>query len=267
MKGPALIIWILLGIVGLKAQSNSEQIDTIRVENAVNIFSDNLENLYVVTLTNDIIKYTKDGKKQATANFKVLGNISWIDASNPFEIYVFYRDQNRLLILDNLLNLRGEYDLESIGISQIACIARSYDNQIWLFDMADQKLKKYSKDLKLMTESAPWNTLSFNGSINPSMIKDINTAVFIMNDSCILEFDIFANYNKIKLKDSLSSFNVREGQIIFLKGKSLYTYNPLTFILKRLDIELPSNCLTFSIGKERLFILTDEFVILRPYKE
>jgi hypothetical protein len=65
------------------------------------ISSDNLENLFVITPTNDIIKYNKNGQKLATANFKVLGNISSIDAGNPFEIYVFYRDQNKIIFLDN----------------------------------------------------------------------------------------------------------------------------------------------------------------------
>lgn len=251
------------------AQSRQQGVDTIRVEDAVECYADNLDNVYIVTLTNDIIKYSKDGKRQATANFKVLGNVSYMDVSNPFEIYVFYRDQNRLLILDNLLNLRGEYDLESIGISQIACIGRSYDNQIWLFDLGDQKLKKYSKDLKLMTESAPWNTLTFSGPINPSLIRDINTSVLILNDSSVLEFDIFANFNKVRFRGGMQTFHYDhdEGNLIFADDSCLYAYNSNTLLLRPLDILLPNDFKAFSIGKERLFILTDEFVISRPYKD
>src|SRR5574343_2110861 len=154
----ALTITCLFVFLKVSAQ-NSSVIDTIAIPAGSSISTDNLENLYVATPTNDIIKYDKNGIKLATTNFKVLGNISSIDATNPFEIYVFYRDQNRIIFLDNLLNLRGECDMESIGVSQIACVARSFDNQIWLFDAADQKLKKYAKDLKLISESAPSNTL------------------------------------------------------------------------------------------------------------
>lgn len=263
----SLLILCLMFAYAIRSQTNGITTDSIQVSAGSSIYADNLENLYVVTAVNDIIKYGKDGKKLATANFKVLGNVSWMDVTNPFEIYVFYRDQNRLIILDNLLNIRGDLDLESIGVSQIACVARSYDNQIWIFDLADQKLKKYSKDLKLMTESAPWNTLGIRGKISPLLIRDINTSVLILNDSSILEFDIFANYSKIKLKDTLTNFFYVDGKILFLKDSSLYLYNPFAFNMKRLPIEMPSKCRQIAIGKERLFFLTDEFVILRPYKE
>ena len=75
-----------------------------------------------------------------------------------------------------MLNLRGECDLESIGISQIACVARSSDNQIWLFDMSDQKLKKYSKDLKLLNESAALNNYPIGNNISPNLILDVNSS-------------------------------------------------------------------------------------------
>lgn len=249
------------------AQTSTIVNDTIAVPKGSSITTDNLENLFVITPTNDIIKYDKNGSKLATANFKVLGNIASIDVSNPFEIYVFYRDQNKVIFLDNLLNSRGECDLETIGASQVACIARSFDNQLWLFDVADQKLKKYSKDLKLLTESAPWNTLGISGGINPTLIRDINNSVLILNNQQVLEFDIFANYSKIKLSDTLQNFQYLNNSLVFLKNNKVYSYLPSTFTLKVMDIVLPDICRQFRIEKERLFFLTDDCVILRTYSE
>lgn len=249
-----------------KAQSTIVN-DSISIPKGSFITTDNLENLFVVTPTNDLIKYDKDGNKLATANFKVLGNISSVDASNPFEIYVFYRDQNRIIFLDNLLNLRGECDMESIGVSQIACVARSFDNQIWLFDAADQKLKKYSKDLKIISESAPWNSLSIQNTINPVQIKDIGNTVLILNNNQVLEFDIFANYSKIKMSDTLQHFQYVGNTIIFLKNGKAYAYQPQSFTMKTLDIILPEKCKGFRLEKERLYILEDEYVILQTFSE
>jgi hypothetical protein len=241
--------------------------DTIPVPQNSSITSDNLENLFVITPTNDIIKYDKNGKKMATANFKVLGNITSIDVSNPFEIYIFYRDQNKVVFLDNLLNIRGECDLESIGVSQIACLGRSADNQIWLFDVADLKLKKYSKDLKLMVESASFNTFNVGTEIYPTMIKDINNAVFMLDQNKILEFDIFANFSKIKLMDTLQTFQYINEKIVYLKKGHIYMFNPIDFSLRQLDIQLPSNTKNIRIEKERLFVLTDEYVILQTFTQ
>lgn len=237
--------------------------DSILVPRGSQFTSDNMGNLYVYTPTNDIVKYNPEGIKTATANFKVLGNISYIDAGNPFEIYVFYRDQNKVVFLDNLLNIRGECDMESIGVSQIACIARSSDNQIWLFDMADQKLKKYSKDLKLIIESAALNNFPVGDNISPTMILDINSSVLILNNNRILEFDLFANFNKTLITDTMTTFQYLNGNILYFKNGQVHLFNPLSFKTDVLSLNLPDKTLQVRLEKERLFILKDEFVILR----
>jgi hypothetical protein len=262
-----LIVYILACFALVTDAQTIPLNDTIPVPENSRITSDNLENLFVITPTNDIIKYDKNGKKMATANFKVLGDITSIDVSNPFEIYVFYRDQNKVVFLDNLLNIRGECDLESIGVSQIACLGRSADNQIWLFDVADLKLKKYSKDLKLMVESASFNTFNVGTEIYPTMIKDINNAVFMLDQNKILEFDIFANFSKIKLMDTLQTFQYINEKIVFMKKGHIYMFNPVDFSMRQLDIQLPSNTRNIRIEKERLFVLTDEYVILQTFTE
>lgn len=249
------------------AKSQTIQQDTISIPLGSSISSDNLDNLFVITPTNDIIKYNKNGQKLATANFKVLGNISSIDAGNPFEIYVFYRDQNKIIFLDNMLNIRGECDLESIGMSQIACIARSSDNQIWLFDMSEQKLKKYSKDLKLLNESAALNNYPIGNEINPSLILDINSSILILNNYNVIEFDLYANFNKTVLIDTLKAFQFLNNKIVFLKDNSINVYDKSLLKMEVFNQILPIGTKGVRIEKERLFILKDEFVILRPISE
>lgn len=267
MKHLLSYILALLASQAIAQQVPLTRNDTISVPKGSAITTDNLENLYVITPTNDIIKYSRAGKKLATANFKVLGNISSIDVTNPFEIYVFYRDQNKIVFLDNLLNSRGEVDMEDIGVSQIACMGRSSDNQIWLFDMADLKLKKYSKDLKLVIESASFSTFSIGSDINPVMIRDINSAVFILDQNMVLEFDIFANFSRIKLIDTIQSFQYINDKIVFLKHNRIHAYSPLDYSMKVLDYKLPENTRYVRIEKETLYVLTDEYVILQTYSE
>ena len=261
------LIQFVLFVCISQIQAQTTIQDTISIPLGSSINSDNLDNLYVITPTNDIIKYNKNGQKIATANFKVLGNISSIDAGNPFEIYVFYRDQNKIIFLDNMLNIRGECDLESIGISQIACIARSSDNQIWLFDMSDQKLKKYSKDLKLLNESAALNNFPIGNDINPSLILDINSSILILNNYNVIEFDLYANFNKTVLIDTLKSFQFLNNKIVFLKENSIKLYDKSLLKMEIFNQILPVGTKGVRIEKERLFILKDEFVILRPISE
>lgn len=262
-----IILYFLTFLPVIGFAKNFTPIDTIEVAAESRITTDNLGNIFIISPTNDIEKYDKNGTKLATANFKVLGNITSIDASNPFEIYVFYRDQNKILFLDNLLNLRGEVDLESIGISQIACMGRSADNQIWLIDMGDLKIKKYSKELKLISESAALNTLPFTENINPEKILDINNAILVLNNGNIYEFDIFANYTKLKLADSVTNFQWYNEQILYKKNNGYFWFNPLNFTTQ--NISLPTAIFTKNIRleKERLYIITIHSLILYAYTD
>jgi hypothetical protein len=264
MKLQVILLMLSLFHLPMFSQSSTTKNDSIKIAKGSSISHDALGNLFVVTPTNDIIKYDTKGKIIATVNNKVLGNISWIDASNPFEIYVFFRDQNKLLLLDNLLNQLSIIDFESIGISQIACLSRSFDNQIWLFDMADFKLKKYSKDLKLILESAPFNLLPNFKQINPTQISDFNSGLYILNKNQIFEFDIFGNYSKMVLSDTLSSFQKHEHFIAFTKNNQLQLFNTLNFKIKIVELQTPNSVKDIRIVKERIYILTDEYVILQP---
>ncbi len=258
-----LCLFILLPFISFS--QNFTLIDTIPLAAESKFTTDNLGNIFIVSPTNDIEKYDKNGIKLATANFKVLGNITSIDASNPFEIYVFYRDQNKVLFLDNLLNLRGEGNLENIGLSQIACISRSSDNQLWLLDMGDLKLKKYSKELKLLAESAALNTLPFTENINPEKILDINNAILVLNNGNIYEFDIFANYTKLKLADSVANFQWYNEQILYKKNNAYFWFNPLNFITQNLSLPNAILAKNIRIEKERLYIITNHSLILYAY--
>lgn len=259
--------YFLLGFLAMYFATICAQQTEIKIPTNSQFTTDKLGNIIVFSPNNDIIKYDKDGKILANTNIKVFGNIASIDASNPFEIYIFYADQNKLLLLDNLLNQMAIVDLEYLEISQIACLSRSFDNQIWLFDAADFSLKKYSKDLKLMLESASFSVLPIAGNIFPTFITDNNPSIFILNKGSILQFDIFGNFNKSVLSDSVESFQMNDEKIFYLKHEKIYFFDPKNFTASLIFSDNLLKIKSFRIEKETLYILTDEFVILQPLKK
>ncbi len=242
-------------------------LDTIKVRKESRFTTDNLGNIFVISPTNDIEKYDRTGNKIATTNFKVLGNITSIDATNPFEIYVFYRDQNKLIYLDNLLNQRGETNLEAIEVSQCAAVCRSFDNNLWLVDMGDLKIKKYSKDLQLLGESASLNTIISGEPILPDYMMDLNSTLYLLNNGAILNFDAFINYSKTVISDSITSFQMVNNKIVYLKHGHISIYDPATFKFENLNFVTAEKIKNIRIEKERLYILTDENLILHTYSE
>lgn len=192
--------------------------------------TDKLGNVFLLTPKNDIQKFDKKGKKITEANFKVMGDATLIDAGNPLEIYVFYKDQNKLVYFDNMLNYRGETDLyKTLGVNNIQAVYRSYDNGFWFFDPDNFKLKKADKQGSLQSESI--NLASVADTIlTPQMLLDDGKFVYLKtNNDRLLVFDILGNYIKTIPLEKFTSFQVREEKIVYSTTKDLFVYNPSTF--------------------------------------
>jgi len=180
--------------------------------NAKFVQADDIGNLYIVSATNQLYKYNYSGKVLATLNYNYNGNISSLDVSNPMEIYVFYKEINRVLLLDNNLAYRGEIDLTKLNITQAAAIARSFDNGIWVFDLGDLQLKKLTKDGNLSQSSGNIKQFTQTDFI-PSILSDNTNQIMLCNDSVCLLFDVFSAYLKtLKFKNS-QHFQLGNNQI------------------------------------------------------
>lgn len=192
--------------------------------------TDKLGNVFVLTPKNDIQKFDKKGKKITEANFKVLGDATLIDAGNPLEIYVFYKDQNKLVYFDNMLNYRGETDLyKTLGVNNIQAVCRSYDNGFWFFDPDNFKLKKADKQGSLQSESINLANVA-DTTLAPQMLLDDGKFVYLKtNNDRLLVFDILGNYIKTIPLEKFTSFQIRDENIIYSTSMDLYIYNPSTF--------------------------------------
>lgn len=202
--------------------------------------TDKLGNIFVITPKNDIQKYNKTGKKLAEANFKVMGEATFIDASNPMEIYVFYRDQNRLAYFDNLLNYRGETDLyKTLGVNNVTVACRSYDNGFWFFDPDNFKLIKADKAGNLESESVNLANIA-DTVLSPQAILDDGRYVYLKtNSNRLLVFDILGNYEKSIRLEKFNTFQTKGENILYSTKNDLMIYNPGTFEKKSLFDDYP----------------------------
>ncbi len=210
-----MVVFTLIFTSNINAQTilDSTQLVNEFVVNAKFIQADELGNLYIVSPSNQLYKYNTSGKVLATLNYNYNGNISSIDASNPMEIYVFYKEINRVLFLDNNLAYRGELDLTKQDITQASAIARSYDNGIWVFDLGDLQLKKMSKDGTVTQTSGNIRQIIKTDFV-PTTLLENTKQVMIANDSTALLFDVFASYVKTYKFSKTASFQLNSNYIL-----------------------------------------------------
>jgi hypothetical protein len=244
----------------IESDSVFTHIKTITIE-AKSIQTDRLGNIYVVSKTNQLYKYNSDGKLLSTLNYKYLGNITFVDATNPLEIYVFYKELNMVVFLDNNLAFRGELALNDYNIGQASAIARSFDNGIWIFDLADMQLKKMDKD-----GANPLNSSNIRQYTNAnsaiSYLYDNDDRVFV-NDSTngIFIFDVFATYIRTLPIKGCDKIKVIDKELFYHQSNTpkLKKYQLNTFQTTEYSLPDSTEIRDLSIEKNRIYLLkTDE---------
>jgi len=221
-------IWLILLFILPAFQAGSDR-EVWRIPFAGGAFhTDHFGNLYVIDEQNSITKYDRSGRKMESVNYMLYGELTQMDASNPFEIYLYYRGQQKVLFIDNQLSQRGELDLGNISNVEVSAVCRSYDNGLWVFDAGDARLMKYDKELNVRAESpaaALWTDVDW---VPVAMYEDGKNVYLLDPDNGVAVFDIFAQYIRtIKVKD-LNEIQVRKGNMLFWKGKCL----------QRIDLQL-----------------------------
>src|SRR4051812_17937012 len=72
---------------------------------------DNLDNVYLLSSTNQVKKVNANGDSIAVFNnVKKFGQATLIDVSNPLKVLLYYRDFATIAVLDRFFNIRNTID-------------------------------------------------------------------------------------------------------------------------------------------------------------
>ena len=197
---------------------------------------DNLDNVYVLTSTDQVKKYNANGDSVAVFNnITKFGKVSMIDASNPLKVLLYYKDFSTIVILDRVLALKATIDLRLANIFQVNAIGQSYDNNIWLYDEGDSKLKKIDESGKELLETPDFRLL-FNQAPHIENIFDQDGFVYLYDpEQNVFVFDYYgALRNRIQI-NGWQNFKVAGKFIFGVNGDTLHRYGINTF---RLDDEV-----------------------------
>ncbi len=195
---------------------------------------DNLDNLYLISSTGQVKKFGPKGDSIGVFNgIRNNGKLYSIDVTNSLKPLLFYKDFSSVVILDRFLANRSTINLRKYNILQPSAIALSYDNNIWVYDVYDNKLRKIDEAGNIQLETSDFRQL-FGKGFSPQKIINDNGLVYLA-DSATGIF-VFDNYGTFKKKLDLKGWNnieVRNGNIVRLNSSEIVVYNPATFSEQR----------------------------------
>ncbi|MEO8710988.1 MAG: hypothetical protein ABI405_02635 [Parafilimonas sp.] len=202
-------------------------------------YVDNLGNTYLLNANNQIKKINAKGDSVAVSNaLKRYGDIYSMDVSNALKILVYYKDFATIIVLDRFLKTINTIDLRKYGILQAQSVAISYDNNYWVFDEVENKLKKIDDNGNILLSTPDFRTV-FDESFMPEKIIDYNGYVYLYNkkSGCKI-FDYYGalkqsiaplNWNNIQVfKNSIIGFDNDAMHIYYMDvfKESSYPFNP-----------------------------------------
>ena len=223
-------------------------------------YVDNLDNIYLVTVANQLKKIDTNGDSAGIFNdVKHYGNPSSMDVSNPLKILLYYKNYSTVVVLDRFLNMRNTINFRTQNIFSVKAIASSYDNNIWLFDEQDYKLKKIDEQGKPLLETVDCRTF-LEEAPSPEKIIDRENFVYLYDTA--KGFYIFDYYGTFKTKLPFigwKNIEVSNKMMYGFKSNTLYTYMLSSLTLK--EYPLPyffSGYLAVKAMNGKLYLLKTE---------
>lgn len=215
---------------------------------------DILNNIFVVTATGQLKKINLDGDSIAVYNdIKKYGNPSLIDVSNPLKILVYYKNFSTAVILDRFLAQRNIINFRKENLLSVQAVSTSYDNNLWIFDGQEFKLKKIDEYGKLISESNDLRQFISDVPL-PESIFDNGLYVYLYDpQKGIYIFDYYGTLKKQLPYLGWQNANVWNGSIYGFSnnGRTLNTYEEKTAILRSYNIpaNIAGDAIKFVNGK------------------
>lgn len=190
--------------------------------NVKDMTMDELGYIYLLTKDNQFHRCNDTFKLLFTFSNKRLGNIHSVDVSNPLKLIVYYNQYGVVTALDNTLTESFVLDLHEFGYEDVQAIGLSSDNQIWLYDPLDFKLKKIDRQGNLLFES---NNMVHERleSMQPIHLQEAFNKVYLFEEDKLFLFDDYGKFLSELAMPEMRHYQIdNNGDVIWSDGSSLY---------------------------------------------
>jgi hypothetical protein len=244
-----------------KAQNDSLFRFLKKIDYPISSFTvDNLGELYIINTDNQLKKYNEKGDSIGVFNqVTKYGKLSYIEAQNPWKTILYYQNFSTIVLLDKYLNVIGSLNLRNQNIFGVKAVTTSYDNNIWLYDEQENKLKKVDENGKTLSETVDFRLL-FDAVPSPQKIIDCDGFVYLYDSQKgIYLFDYYGSFKSKLPFLHWTDFEVIGKTIYGFDKENLYKYTPPLPDIKKYKLpETLRNTHSINISNHKIYILKDQ---------
>jgi hypothetical protein len=234
----------------------------------INFTVDNLGNIYLIYQNGQLKKLSAAGDSAGLFNnVRKFGKVYSLDVSNPLKVLLYYRDFGTVVILDRFLNTRSVLDLRKQNLLQVKAIGQSYDNNIWIFDEIENKLKKVGDDGRIIDQSNDFRQL-FDSTPSPETIIDQDKTVYLYDPAKgVYLFDYYGAFRNRIPFTGWTDFKVVNNALLGRDKKFLYRYDVGSLQLQQFPVPVFMNdAEKIVIAPGMVYLLKDGVIMVYSYK-
>jgi hypothetical protein len=261
---PVKKIWLLFFASVLSCAMSFAQTDSVfrftkNIDGDFTYFNvDNLDNIYLLNSNNQLKKLNSNGDSAGVFNdVRKYGRLFSIDVTNPLKLLLYYQNFSTIVVLDRFLNIRNVINLRKQNIFNVKTVATSYDNNIWLFDEGDAKLKKIDDNGEVLTETVDCRLL-FDTVPSPTQIIDQDGFVNLYDPE--KGFYIFDIYGSLKSKTAFlhwKNVEVINKNLYGFSDSVLYQYLPGSLQMKEYKLSpYFTDAIQIKAANSKLYLLS-----------
>lgn len=252
-----LFAFLFSSITSFAQSETNTPIANYKLTKLDNFYVDQFQNLYVVNNA-ELRKYDPTYKQLYSYSNPIKGAINQVDVLNALNPYIFYKDWNEVVVVDNRLNASTAINFNDYGFLDVLFISFADQDNVWFYDQGTDKLYRFNLQSKKVINSSLNITQLIGAENTPqSMVSTINKVYLNIPEKGILLFDALGSLQKnIPLKD-VESFCVQGNELYYVQHDQVYLYNLNTSLVDLLDLK-DKKVENVRIGGKRLYISNKE---------
>ncbi len=186
---------------------------------------DKLQQVYLVSARNELFKFGPDGTEQFRYNNNTRGELAYVDATDPFNLLLFYPELQGVATLDRTMNESGWLLLFSARIVNATAVALAPDNNIWVYDQATFQLRKIAQDGSLLATTDNLSAQLASPPYARQAIARENLVYLYDPGQGVFIFDNFGQFHLLLELPGYNQIQVVDGRLLLFRPGGFQAYS------------------------------------------
>lgn len=223
MKTSLTLIAFLLGLCSVQSQ-NWQAVGTVALPEPVASFSiDQEQKIYLGTEKGNLIRLNRNGGQEQYFSMINASPVTLTEAWNRLKLFLFFRENQRISILDRFATNPRETSLTDLGIAFAQLAAPGTDHSLWVLDSRLNELRKYQDNRLIFSTPISNPAINLKNAVHLRAYQ--NRVILLDAKSGFYFFDQFGNYLYPWKVSGANYFQILNGQVITYNGQEIVSFD------------------------------------------